>query len=200
MIRLDIVGLPAPKGSSRAMMRGGHAVNVPSGSNANRDKMRSWNRCIVDACLDYTGAPLTGALGLAVVFCMPRRKGDLTADGRVKADAPLFSTVKPDADKLLRALLDSLTASGRIWTDDAQVAAPIAARIYAPPGSWTGAMLHVARIRCPADVAHLGSWLGAALVQADLATNNRRAPSRNARIARASAAPALTLDPTQEAR
>ena len=45
------------------------------------------------------------------------------------ASAPPFPTVKPDADKLLRALLDALTSQA--WRDDAQVINASAAKRYA---------------------------------------------------------------------
>lgn len=58
--------------------------------------------------------PLEGALHLSATFVLPRPKS-----------APkrrVWPVVKPDADKLLRALCDALTDAGA-WIDDAQVVA-----------------------------------------------------------------------------
>jgi crossover junction endodeoxyribonuclease RusA len=49
---------------------------------------------------------------------------------------PKFSdpAVRPDVDKLTRAVLDALTASQNIWQDDSQVVRLIAEKHYARPG------------------------------------------------------------------
>jgi Holliday junction resolvase RusA-like endonuclease len=50
-------------------------------------------------------------------------------EGIVKDGAPAYPVVRPDADKLLRAVLDALT--GRVWADDAQVVVATARKRYA---------------------------------------------------------------------
>lgn len=69
---------------------------------------------------------------LAVVFYMPRLSSHFGTGrnaGQLKANAPTWHTVKPDGTKLMRALEDALT--GIVWTDDAQVVAPLPLKVYA---------------------------------------------------------------------
>ncbi len=46
----------------------------------------------------------------------------------MKRGTPSFVTVKPDLDKLVRAIMDSL--SSVVWRDDAQVAQVRATKLY----------------------------------------------------------------------
>ena len=47
--------------------------------------------------------------------------------------APLPST-RPDLDKLIRAVLDAITAAHNIWVDDSQVVTLTARKTYGTPG------------------------------------------------------------------
>ena len=68
--------------------------------------------------------PLQGALSLSCIFILARPK-------TVKRLLPF---VKPDLDKLIRALCDALTQSG-VWVDDAQVTQVKASKVYASPSN-----------------------------------------------------------------
>lgn len=75
-----------------------------------------------------------GAVGVEVVFFLPRPLAHFSGRRRshpVRADAPVFSSTLPDADKLVRGLLDGLT--GVAWGDDSQVAVIQAEKRYAAP-------------------------------------------------------------------
>lgn len=85
-------------------------------------------------------APLEGALAVTVTFVMPRNKGHFGTGrnaGVLKPGAPRWHTVRPDIDKLSRALLDALKAV--VWLDDGQVVQKQATKRYAdahePPGA-----------------------------------------------------------------
>jgi Holliday junction resolvase RusA-like endonuclease len=55
--------------------------------------------------------------------------------GKLKASAPKFVAVKPDVDKLIRAVLDALTDAG-VFRDDSRVVQVSATKIYADkPGA-----------------------------------------------------------------
>jgi Holliday junction resolvase RusA-like endonuclease len=141
----NVVGTPAPKGSSRAILVRGRAVNVPSGSDENKYRLRSWaHEVITELQAHPLPELLEGPIAVVTLFILQSRKGDLTDDGRLKLRAPFFPKGKPDTDKLLRATFDAITASAAVWHDDAQVAFPFAPRIYAPPGVSTGAWIAVA--------------------------------------------------------
>ena len=141
-ISFKVLGVPTPKGSSRAMMRGGNAVNVPSGSNANRDALQSWGnavRCAAAEAVQAVHGREPGVffsevpLRIMVVFRMRRLKSHFNKKtGQVRPDAPKWHTVKPDFDKLLRSTMDNLT--GIVVLDDSNFAESLSRKVYADPG------------------------------------------------------------------
>lgn len=144
MIRFDVAGAPAPKGSARAVSRGGRGVLIPSGSPVNAKKLAGWKSDTIDAARRSARAtPWFEPVAIAIVFRFAARKGDLDSKGRPKRTASPYVAVKPDVDKLLRSTFDALTASGVVWGDDALAAVSFAARLYVVPGEWHGATLFV---------------------------------------------------------
>jgi Holliday junction resolvase RusA-like endonuclease len=101
-------GVPVPQGSTRAFVVRGRAVTTSASAN-----LRPWRDTVAAAArFEMQGrTPLAGPVCVLAVFTLPRpasrRKVDRWPDRR------------PDIDKLLRGLLDSLT--GPVFTDDAQV-------------------------------------------------------------------------------
>lgn len=136
MITIDVLGTPAPKGSSRAMVRGGRAVNVPGGSDVGRTKLKSWDRSVRESASDvigkrtepvYIGVPLL----VAIEFRMARPAGHWGKRG-LRSSAPSSPTTKPDIDKLARSTLDSLT--GLAFDDDSRIVRLACTKVYADPG------------------------------------------------------------------
>jgi Holliday junction resolvase RusA-like endonuclease len=113
---------PAPQGNHR-ISASGHIYE------ANAAQLRAWRDAVTFiARLYWTGPPMTGAVRIAVSFILPRPKS---------APERPWPIVRPDADKLLRAVLDALTAA-QIWRDDSQVVDVHARKLYAnSPGSPT---------------------------------------------------------------
>lgn len=156
MIRLEAIGIPAAKGSARAMLVGGKPRVIASGSTANQKRQAGWGEAIANAIerlrspagiYQVGGAIQTAALDCAVVTATIYRLAPLRAhfdEQGPKADAPLVARTGHDLEKLQRSTHDHITAAGGIWTDDARVAASYAARLYAPPGGWLGAIVYVA--------------------------------------------------------
>ena len=110
--------------------------------------LRSWRAEVADAAMHHLAGELHEAVtfpkGTAVVvgliFRMPLIGGYLGTYG-VIPDAPLFTFTPPDRDKLVRGVGDALTTAGLVWNDDCQDAIGMAARLYVPPGGWTGAVI-----------------------------------------------------------
>lgn len=153
-ISFTVLGIPAPKGSARAMIRGGRAVNVPSGSNVNRDALQNWNNAVRSAAVeavkrarraDLVSGVQFGevAIRLEIEFRMRRRKGDFKKDGVLKADVPKFHIVKPDLSKLIRSTEDAMI--GIVFLDDSQIAELLVRKVYAAPGS-EGAWLRITEL------------------------------------------------------
>jgi len=142
-LTIEVIGLPAPKGSSRAMFRGGRAINVPSGSNVARDKLRGWNAEVTaQAVTAMNGAaPAAGAaVGMQIAFRFPRPKGHIGKAG-IKASAPKKHTVKPDLDKLIRSTWDAM--AGIVYDDDSRIAEVSATKVYCDPGEAPGATITI---------------------------------------------------------
>lgn len=136
VILIDVLGTPAPKGSNRAMVRGGRAVFVPGGSKTNQEKLKSWDGAVRAAASEIVGdvaAPPFVDCGLCVsiVFRMARPAGHWGKHG-LKPSAPPSPRTKPDIDKLVRCTLDSLI--GTCFDDDSRIVRLVATKTYADPG------------------------------------------------------------------
>lgn len=137
MIAFDVLGMPAPKGSARAILIRGKARLLASGSTANQRAQAAWVKAVQEATraalgertdpLYPTGVPLE----ITFVFRLPRPKAHYGAKG-LKPSAPLWHMQYPDADKLLRTTLDALT--GLLYADDAQVPSPLPHKQWCEPG------------------------------------------------------------------
>lgn len=112
MIEFDVEGVPATKGSTRAVISNatGQAI-VLAASKKNARDQRLWANAVGWACklAMRDRAPLTGPVRVVINFWLPRRKGDV-------GDRP---TQKRDGDKLERCTWDALT--GLAFVDDGQV-------------------------------------------------------------------------------
>jgi Holliday junction resolvase RusA-like endonuclease len=59
---------------------------------------------------------------VVATFWMRRPKSHFNAGGFVKLNAPIRHAQKPDADNLVKLVLDRITRLELIWRDDSQVA------------------------------------------------------------------------------
>ena len=112
-----VPGVPQQKGNIIKGRWGGY-------HDANK-ALRPWMQAIVAGIHDAGWPPiLHGPASVWMRFVFPRPKSHYgtgrNAD-RLKTSAPLLHTKAPDADKLMRSVLDALTESGALH-DDAQVA------------------------------------------------------------------------------
>lgn len=146
MIALEVRGIPASKGSGRAIMISGRARHVPSGSSANQRALRAWDNAIKAACVaNGPAAPISNTpLAVSLTFRFPRPRGHYgtgcNAD-KLKASAPLRPTTKPDVDKIARSTLDSLT--GLAFDDDSRVVELTVKKWYARDAKEIGASILV---------------------------------------------------------
>jgi Holliday junction resolvase RusA-like endonuclease len=133
VITIEVRGLPAPQGSKRHV-GGGRMIEMSKAVGPWREAVRAETQRVVTET--PIGQPLHPPVALEVTFRLPRpasHYGTGRNAGRLKPSAPDFPAGRPDLDKLLRAVLDGLTAGGA-WADDAQVVNLAAWKVYGPPG------------------------------------------------------------------
>lgn len=124
-IEFEVLGTAVPQGSKTVF--GGRAVD------ANAKRLKPWRAAVTAAARAAGGAPLEGPVRLRVHFFFERPKAHFRT-GRfshlLRDDAPEYVAVKPDIDKLVRALSDGITDAGTVWRDDSQVAVLVATQAY----------------------------------------------------------------------
>lgn len=144
MIVLEVLGTPAPKGSARAMLIGGHARLIASSSGRNETAQSRWATAVRKVALAQTEEYADTPLRVVIEFRVARPQGHF-GSGRnataLKPSAPLAPTTKPDLDKLVRCTLDALvtaTKRGRVHhgiiDDDSRIVEVSASKVYAEYG------------------------------------------------------------------
>jgi Holliday junction resolvase RusA-like endonuclease len=116
-LSFQVFGDPVPQGSKRAFVVKNRAVVVDD----NKATLRSWRWAVVDAArAEINGdPPELGPIRVTLMFFLRRPQ-------RPKAGVPI---VKPDIDKLARAVLDGMTDAG-VFRDDSQVTTLTARKRY----------------------------------------------------------------------
>lgn len=123
MIRFTVFGHPEPQGSTRAFIPRGWNRAVITSDNK---KLKPWRQQLSASALEASRGeiiPKPTAVRVAVCFYLEKPPS-------IPKKRPL-PTVKPDGDKLLRALLDALT--GTVFEDDAQVTDLVVGKRYGVP-------------------------------------------------------------------
>lgn len=127
MITIEVAGLPAPQGSKRHVGNG-RMIEMSKAVAPWREAVRAETQRAMDGTM-----PLEGALEVRINFWLPR---PASAPRRVTHPAK-----RPDLDKLIRAVLDGLTAGGA-WKDDGQVVTLLATKRFAD-GSGPGCSIQI---------------------------------------------------------
>jgi crossover junction endodeoxyribonuclease RusA len=117
---LVVLGRPVPQGSKRVF--NGNLVD------ANSKQLRPWRAEIAAAAYEVWPQPLPGALSVWLDFFFARPLGHYGVKG-LRPSAPDLPAVRPDLDKLVRAVLDALT--GIAFRDDSQAWEIVARKRYA---------------------------------------------------------------------
>jgi len=123
MIEYEIVAIPRPQGSKRHIGRG---IMVESSKHIKN--WRAFARLKAEEAMKgHSLIDKPNAVFVIVIFYFDRPKKHFLKSG-LRKDAPLYHTGTPDADKLQRALFDSMT--GIVFHDDSQVANVVALKLY----------------------------------------------------------------------
>ena len=128
-------GEPIPQGSKTARVINGRAVMFDANSH-----LKAWRENVAQAIWramhgTFEIDPLTGPIAVTMWLYLERPKS-------VKRAHP---SVKPDIDKLARAVLDAGT-NGGAWDDDSQVIELSARKLYADDTTKPGVMIHIRKI------------------------------------------------------
>jgi Holliday junction resolvase RusA-like endonuclease len=139
--RTYIYGIPVPQGSARAFNRGGKVVVTSDNVN-----LKKWREFTSFALRRGIGKPnIDGPVGVSLSFFFERPKSHLNGSGTLRKGYSTSHIVKPDLDKLVRAILDAGTDAG-LWQDDAQVVRLTASKNYTTPageGSLPGVAVEI---------------------------------------------------------
>lgn len=147
-ITFDVRGTPTTQGSKRAIpiYRGGKGAKVFTGHSALVEaggaKLKAWRTDVKDAAESYAGRfPRGTGLVVVIYFSMQRPKS-------APKKRRTYPVTKPDVDKLIRAVLDSLKDAA-LYFDDGQVLKATGEKDYAGFGNGPdhpGARIVVSRV------------------------------------------------------
>lgn len=118
MIKICVPGVARPQGSKRPIrLKTGKIILLEN----NHAELKAWRVMIATlAAEQMTGKQMfEGPLSIDVLFIFTRPKLHYNSKGLLKDSAPMWKTSKPDVDKLIRAVGDSLT--GIVYRDDSQI-------------------------------------------------------------------------------
>lgn len=127
-LRIEIPGDPKPQGSKKAFVRGRRAVLVEANPG-----LKTWRQTVTLHARKHAGA-YTGERPLHVTY-----RFFLTRPKSVRRWLPW---VKPDLDKLLRAVNDGLGDAG-VWDDDGRITTITARKEYATPDQQPGVFITI---------------------------------------------------------
>ncbi len=108
-VAFTVFGHPQPQGSSRAFYVKSLGRAVITSTNKN---LKPWRQQITETAMTLSAPVIQGPVAMSLVFYFKRPKS-------VKKTV-IYKTSRPDTDKLIRSVLDSLT--GVLYQDDSQVA------------------------------------------------------------------------------
>lgn len=109
----------------------------------NPQTAKAWKAKVALAAIPYRPKhPIAGAVGLRVVFDMPRPKRLMR---RADPAGPVPHVAKPDVDNLLKAIMDCMTEIG-MWIDDTQVIDCTIVKQYHAKGGHPGAVITIGKL------------------------------------------------------
>lgn len=123
-LEILVIGDPASQGSKTAYVKGGRAILVESSP-----RLRPWRAAISAAtsaaCRAQEWPPLDAPVEVEALFLLRRPR---SAPRRI-----IYPAVKPDLDKLTRALLDGIVDGGALRDDSRIVTLRVAKRYVGDP-------------------------------------------------------------------
>lgn len=123
LVEFFVPGIPVQQGSKSAFVN--RHTGRASVTDQNKAKLRPWRQTVTAlAAQEFSGDRVEGPVLIVAEFRFLR-------PGSVSARKRPMPSVKPDLDKLARALLDAIGDAGTVWRDDAQVVEAHISKVYA---------------------------------------------------------------------
>ncbi|WAB09152.1 RusA-like resolvase [Arthrobacter phage Eesa] len=139
-------GVPIPQGSKS--LGKNKATGRATMYDANKG-LKPWREVVAATAREAVGKrpAIDGPCAVDLAFYMPRPAGHYKKDGSLRASAPaVWCAVKPDSDKLERAVFDALTAAG-VWADDSRAVIVRTSKRYAEEPHQAGVSVLVTPLR-----------------------------------------------------
>lgn len=140
-LEFRVPGVPLPQGSHKIVPIKGTGKSRLVNDNPALDVWRQLAATAAGNARRRQGwALLDGPATVELLFYMPRPKSHWRTGrnaGILREGAPLYPTVKPDLDKLARAVFDALSAGG-VWRDDSRAVGLSCWKQYADGGKLPG--------------------------------------------------------------
>jgi len=149
IVAFRVNGDPRPKGSKTT----GVTKNGARYVRESNPHTMAWVQAIKDESKSVMGhngqthnarPPLAGPVKVKFIFWMKRPKSHFTSRGELKWDAPNWHAIRPDGDKLARAVLDGLQPF--VLKDDSQAADIQVVKHYCPVGQEPSVYIEVREI------------------------------------------------------
>jgi Holliday junction resolvase RusA-like endonuclease len=134
IVAFIVRGVPKSKGSYAQGRRKDGGTFVRPASPATK----KWEKLVKEEAKKIMGhetrarPPLSGPVKVTARFFMPRPKNHYDSKGKLKWWSPMYSAVRPDLDKLERALNDGLMPY--VLSDDGQIVAHDTCKVYVLEG------------------------------------------------------------------
>lgn len=125
--QFTVYGDPKPQGSKRALMP--KNARFPVVVESAGQPLKHWRTAISQVAAQHATSVFTEPVEVRIEFHIARPKSHFGTGrnaSKLKDAAPRQHTQKPDTDKLIRAVLDSL--SKIVYRDDSQVVALVATK------------------------------------------------------------------------
>lgn len=149
-VRFRVAGTPIPQGSKRILVN--PATKRAVMLDANRLGLSEWRRDVtteaIHAMSDQGISRFEGGTNVNLAFRFVRPSNhwypinSKRLSPELKPGSPIYHVQTPDLDKLIRAILDALTAAN-VWADDKQVYACHATKWWADYGEQPGVLVVV---------------------------------------------------------
>lgn len=123
-------GVPVPQGSKKIGRN--PATKRPILINDNDGALKPWREVVDHYARQGMGGVqrFEGPVRVDLTFYLPRPASHYLRSGALKPSAPEWPAVKPDIDKLERAVFDSMTTAG-VWADDSRAVLVVKSKEYA---------------------------------------------------------------------